>query len=270
MKFTKMQGLGNDYVYVDCFREKIDNPSEVAKMVSDRHFGIGSDGLILICPSDKAVACMDMYNMDGSQGEMCGNGLRCVAKYVYDNGYIDKKEFQLETLAGIKDVCIVKECNKKAQIIQIDMGIAKLDGKLEEDIVVDDKLLKMTAIDIGNPHAIYYLDKKEELYNLNLEKIGIYYENHSRFPDKVNSEFIYVEDRKNIYMRVWERGSGETLACGTGATASAYASILLDKCDDDVNVHLLGGILNIKYDRNSKHLYMSGEAKTVFTGGIDI
>lgn len=269
--FTKMQGIGNDYVYIDCFKYNIENPSELAKIVSDRHYSIGSDGLILVCKSEHADVRMAMYNADGSQSEMCGNGARCVAKFAYDSGYVTKDEFILETLAGDKKV-VIKEKDDKglAKLIQIDMGVPKLDSKLPEKINIVGEEKEFIGIDMGNPHAIYYVDSKKELYNMDLEKIGDLYETHKRFPNKVNSEFIYVEDKKNIYMRVWERGSGETLACGTGATASAYASILKGVVDKEVVVHLKGGDLKINYDESSSHIYMTGEAKTVFVGEIEI
>lgn len=271
MKFIKMQGIGNDYVYIDCFKNKVNDPAETAKRVSDRHFGIGSDGLILVCPSEHADVRMDMYNKDGSRAQMCGNGARCVAKLAYDLAYVKKDEFILETLAGNKKVRIKeKNPDKTAKLIEIDMGVPKLDGELPEEIEVMGEKRSFIAVDMGNPHAVYFVNSKKELDELDLESIGKYYENHKRFPNKVNSEFIYIEDRENIYMRVWERGSGETLACGTGACACAYAAILKSLVNDEVSVHLLGGDLKIKFEREDKHIYMTGEAMTVFTGEIDV
>lgn len=271
LNFTKMQGIGNDYVYIDCFKYEIKNPSEIAKIVSDRHYGIGSDGLILVCKSEYADVRMDMYNADGSRSEMCGNGARCVAKFAYDAGYVKKDEFILETLAGDKKVVIKeKDENNKAKLIQIDMGVPKLDSKLAEEILILGEKKEFIGIDVGNPHAVYYVESKKILDELDLESIGEEYEKHERFPNKVNSEFIYVEDKNNIHMRVWERGTGETLACGTGATASAYASFISGRTNKDVVVHLKGGDLFISYDELSKHIFMTGEARTVFVGEIEI
>lgn len=269
MRFTKMQAIGNDYVYVDCFKTKVKDPSKVAKIVSDRHFGIGADGLILICPSDKGVR-MDMYNADGSRGEMCGNGARSVAKYAYDHGYVTGKEFVLETLAGDKYIQIVEEKDHQATQIRIDMGEPKLTSEILEAIEIDERLYHFIGVDMGNPHAVYYVDSLDTLKNLPLEKIGPAFENHARFVNRVNSEFIYIEDENNLHMRVWERGSGETLACGTGASASGYATYLLGKCKNTVNIHLLGGDLQIEYDTESKHIFMTGPARYVFEGEIAI
>lgn len=271
MKFEKMQGAGNDYIYIDCFKYKIDNPSKLAIILSNRNYGIGSDGLILVCKSEIADVCMKMYNADGSMAQMCGNGARCVAKFAYDKGYVKKDEFLLETLAGIKKIRILKkDIYNKADIIEVDMGVPKLESDIMQDIVINGRNEKFIAIDMGNPHAIYFVNSKDELETLDLEKIGKYYENHKYFPQKVNSEFIFVENRKNIYMRVWERGSGETLACGTGASASAYACILRGMVDNELSVHLKGGNLLIRYEQNSGHIFMSGQAKKVFDGEINI
>lgn len=271
MKFIKMQGIGNDYVYVDCFKERVDNPSEVAKLVSNRNFGVGSDGLILIAPSEHADVRMDMYNMDGSRGKMCGNGSRCVAKYAYDKGYVKKKEFVLETLGGDKNIIIYDDDNTGiTELVRVDMGEPKLYSELPEKIIIDGKRQEFVGIDVGNPHAVYVLQDKRELIDFDMDSLGRKYEYHERFPEQVNSEFIYIKDRKNIYMRVWERGSGETMACGTGATASAYAAILLGKCDDKVKLHLKGGVLDIEYNRELNRLFMTGKAAYVFEGDIDI
>ena len=252
MEFTKMQGIGNDYVYVDCFKEKVEHPGEVSKYVSDRHFGIGSDGLILICPSDKADCRMDMYNADGSQGIMCDK---------------DRRTITVETLGGIKTLDIQVE-DGKAVMLTVDMGEAELTSKLPEKIVIDGTEQEFTGISVGNPHAVYFT---EGIDDLDLEKIGPSYENHPRFqPARVNSEFIEVKSRDHIRMRVWERGSGETWACGTGATASAMAAILRGFTDDEVRVSLRGGDLLIHFDRESRHLFMTGPAKEVFHGSIDI
>lgn len=277
MKFTKMQGIGNDYVYVNCLTEKMDQPFEVAKLVSDRHFGIGSDGLILIKPSDVADFKMEMYNADGSQGEMCGNGIRCVAKYVYDYKLTDKTSITVETLAGIKQLELTIE-DGKAALIKVNMGSPELnpsnipvvaDGEqvVNEAIEVEGKTYQMTCVSMGNPHAVVYM---EDVKNLDLEKIGPGFENHKRFPKRINTEFARIIDRKNIEMRVWERGSGETLACGTGACATAVASILNGLTDNQVTLHLLGGDLMIEWDREENKVYMTGPAEVVFEGEIKL
>ncbi len=279
MKFTKMQGLGNDYVYVNCFQEKVDNPSEVAKVVSDRHFGIGSDGLILICPSKKADFEMKMYNADGSRGEMCGNGIRCVAKYVYDYGLTDKTGITVETLGGIKHLDLTVE-DGKVVLVRVDMGQPKLRAEeipiicetaeqqvVDEPIVVDGMEYQMTGISMGNPHAVVYL---EDVEGLDIEKIGSKFENHERFPKRINTEFVQVIDRETIKMRVWERGSGETLACGTGACAAAVASILNGLAERKVTVKLSGGDLLIEWDQENGNVYMTGPAAVVFDGEIEL
>ncbi len=266
MRFTKMQGAGNDYVYVNCFEETVNDPAFVARVVSNRHFGIGSDGLILICPSDKADCRMRIFNEDGSEGGMCGNGIRCVGKYVYDHGLIKKTRISVETLGGIKELDMELE-NGKVKSARVDMGVPKLTSELPEKITVLGKELEFTGIDVGNPHAVYFTDDVDQL---DLEKIGPSFENHERFPDRVNSEFIRVIDRKHIRMRVWERGSGETLACGTGSTASAVACMMLGLTDDTVEVQLTGGNLEISWDRESGHVYMTGPAVEVFSGEIEL
>ncbi|KAB1438101.1 diaminopimelate epimerase [Candidatus Galacturonibacter soehngenii] len=277
MKFTKMQGLGNDYVYVNCLIEKIDNPSEVAKLVSDRHFGIGSDGLILIKPSDIADFKMEMYNADGSQGEMCGNGIRCVAKYVYDYKLTDKTSISVETLAGIKYLDLTIKDGKAVQI-KVNMGspiltpadipvIATGEQVVNEPIEVAGKTYHMTCVSMGNPHAVIYM---EDVKGLDLEKIGPDFENHERFPKRINTEFVKIMDRKTIEMRVWERGSGETLACGTGACATAVASILNGLTDNEVTIRLLGGDLLVEWNQVENMVYMTGPAEIVFEGEISL
>ena len=209
MKFTKMQGIGNDYVYVDCFKEQVKEPGKVSRFISDRHFGIGADGLILICPSGKADCRMEMYNADGSQGSMCGNGVRCVGKYAYDHGLVpaDRRTMTVETLGGIKTLELDVR-DGKAVLITVDMGEGTLTSGLPEDIQVDGKDYRFVGIDVGNPHAVYYMDGID---GLDLERIGPAFEYHQRFsPDRVNTEFIEVVDRTHLNMRVWERGSGET------------------------------------------------------------
>ena len=277
MKFTKMHGLGNDYVYVNCFEEKIDNPPAVARFVSDRHFGIGSDGLIMINPSKVADFEMEMYNADGSRGEMCGNGIRCVAKYVYDYGLTDKTQISVETLGGIKYLDLTVE-DGKVTLVKVDMGKPELKAELipivsdneqvlDEPIEVDGKEYRMTGVSMGNPHTVIYVD---DVKNLDLEKIGPKFENHERFPKRINTEFVHCIDRNTVEMRVWERGSGETLACGTGACAVAVASILNNLTDTRVTVKLLGGDLQIEWDKEKDRVFMTGPAKVVFDGVIDI
>lgn len=269
MDFTKMQGIGNDYVYVDCFKEQVKEPGAVARFISDRRFGIGSDGLILICPSRIADCRMEMYNTDGSQGKMCGNGIRCVGKYVYDHGLVpsDRRSLTVETLAGVKELRLEVE-EGKAVRLTVDMGKPSLTSEISESVTIEGKEWNFTGIDVGNPHAVYFV---EDTDSLDLEKMGPHFEYHERFmPDRVNSEFIRVFDRNHIQMRVWERGSGETWACGTGAAASAMASILSGYTEDEVTVSLRGGDLKIRLDRESGHLFMTGPAAEVFHGSIDI
>ena len=262
MKFTKMQGTGNDYVYINCFEETVERPEELAVKVSDRHFGIGSDGLILICPSGQADCRMKMFNADGSESEMCGNGIRCVGKYVYDHHIVEKDEFDVETKAGIKHLKVTDE-GGKAVLITVDMGIPEVTGEVPEPITIDGRSCEFIGISMGNPHAIYYMD---EIDGLDLEAMGPAFETHERFPERTNSEFIQVIDRSHLRMRVWERGSGETWACGTGATASAVASVLSGRTENTVEVELKGGILSITWDRESGHVYMTGPAVEVFQG----
>ena len=277
MEFTKMQGLGNDYVYVNCLRETIKNPAEVSKFVSDRHFGIGSDGLIVINPSEVADFKMSMYNADGSEGKMCGNGIRCVAKYVYDYKMIDKEVITVETLAGIKTLKL-NVVNGKVKTVRVNMGSPIINAKdvpvisdkekvINEPVVIDGKEYGITCVSMGNPHAITFVDDTD---SLKIEKIGPGFEKNEIFPDRVNTEFIQIIDRKTIKMRVWERGSGETLACGTGACASVVACVLNNLTDNKVTVKLLGGDLEIKYDTDENTVYMTGPARIAFTGNIDI
>ena len=274
MKFTKMQGLGNDYVYVNCFREKIADPSRLAVKISDRHFGVGSDGLILINPSDKADFEMEMYNADGSRGEMCGNGIRCVAKYVYDYGLTDQTSISVETLGGIKYLDLTVK-DGKAVLVKVDMGKPELSPEkipvvsagekvVDEPIDVDGQNYRMTCVSMGNPHAVVYVDC--DVRDLPLEEIGPKFENHERFPNRVNTEFVRVLDRRTVEMRVWERGSGETLACGTGACAVAVSCVLNGLTEDEVTVKLLGGDLQIKWDREKDTVFMTGPAELVFDG----
>lgn len=273
MKFTKMQGLGNDYVYVNGFEERIENPSEMSVKVSNRNFGVGSDGLILINPSEKADFEMEMYNADGSRGEMCGNGIRCVAKYVYDYGLTDKTHISVETLGGIKYLDLTVE-DGKVVLVRVDMGspiltpaqipvIADEAEAVAVPILVDETEYQMTCVSMGNPHAVVFMD---DIEHLEIEKIGPKFEHHERFPNRVNTEFVKVLDRQTASMRVWERGSGETLACGTGACAVAVACILGGYTENKVTVKLLGGDLLIEWDREQNKIYMTGPAEVVFDG----
>lgn len=277
MKFTKMHGCGNDYVYVNCFKETIENPSETAIKISKRHFGVGSDGMILICPSEVADFQMKMYNADGSMGEMCGNGIRCVAKYVYDYGMTDKTHITIETGAGIKELDLTVE-NGKVSKVRVDMGepileAAKIPVVSDKEKVINEPILvqgtewKMTCVSMGNPHAVVFV---ADTKNLAIKEIGPCFENHKAFPNRTNTEFVQFISSKEINMRVWERGSGETWACGTGTCASVMACILNGYTDDTVLVHLLGGDLLIEYDRETNHIFMTGPATTVFEGEIEV
>lgn len=277
MKFTKMHGCGNDYVYVDCTKNMINDVPGTAVKVSDRHFGIGSDGLILIKTSEQADFTMDMYNNDGSQGRMCGNGIRCVAKYVYDKGLTDKTKLRIETLSGIKELDLSVD-NGKVTNVTVDMGspataskqipvVSPLDEVINEPITVGEKLYRITCVSMGNPHAVVFVD---DVMSLPLEKLGPEFEHHPMFPDRVNTEFVHVVDRSHIEMRVWERGSGETLACGTGACASVVACILNGHTEHEVYVKLLGDELKIRYDETRNTVFMTGPAVTVFEGEIDL
>lgn len=277
MKFTKMQGIGNDYVYVNCFLEQVKEPGRVAVAVSDRHFGIGSDGLILIKPSKTADFEMEMYNADGSKGAMCGNGIRCVAKYVYDYGLTDQTRISVSTGSGVKYLDLEVEAGK-VKSVKVDMGSPVLQAEqipirtdkrqvIDEPIEVGGKIYRMTGVSMGNPHAVVYVD---DVRVLKLEELGPKFEHHPCFPDRVNTEFVRILDRKTLEMRVWERGSGETLACGTGACAVAVASILNGYTQEEVTVKLLGGELNIFWDRKADKVYMTGPASVVFEGEIEI
>ena len=301
MKFTKMHGCGNDYIYVNGFTEKIsqEEKPELVQRLSDRHFGIGGDGAIFINPSDEADFEMEMYNADGSRAEMCGNGIRCVAKYVYDKGMTDKTDISVISCGKIKYLQLfLKE--GKVDSVRVNMGAPELQagqipvivsgGKndtgfdyesdtvrekennvdeiekesvIDEPITVQGKEYKMTCVSMGNPHAVVFMD---DVTNLQIEKIGPYFENHKRFPNRINTEFVKVLDRKTVQMRVWERGTGETLACGTGCCATVVACVLNGLTDDTVTVKLLGGEIEITWDREADLVYMTGPAVTVFEG----
>lgn len=275
MKFTKMQGCGNDYVYINCFKEKVENASELAVKLSNRNFGIGSDGLILICPSEVADVKMVMYNADGSQSQMCGNGVRCVGKYAYDYGIVQRDVITVETLAGIKTLTLHTE-QKKVRQVTVDMGapvlepkqipvVAEGDSVVAKPVEICGNTYEITCVSMGNPHAITFV---EDTRAVELEKIGPVFEHHPMFPERTNTEFIQVLSDTEINMRVWERGSGETLACGTGACASVYACMLNGKTKNEVTVHLLGGDLQIRYEEESGHIFMTGPAAVVFDGEL--
>lgn len=281
MKFTKMQGLGNDYVYVNCFREMVPDPGGAAKRISDRHFGIGSDGLILIRPSSVADFEMEMYNADGSLGAMCGNGIRCVAKYVYDYGLTDRTHITVATGSGVKTLDLTVRDGKVA-LVKVDMGAPILETeKIPADpslfdgaervvarpLRVDGREYEVTCVSMGNPHCVTRVD---DVDGLEIETVGPAFEHHPAFPDRVNTEFIRVIDRSAVQMRVWERGSGETWACGTGACATAVACILNGWTEDSVTVKLRGGDLDIFWDRARNTVFMTGPAETVFEGEIEL
>ena len=273
MKFTKMHGLGNDYLFIEDFDEKIKDPEELSTKMSDRHFGIGSDGIILIQKSEIADFRMRIFNSDGSEAEMCGNGIRGFAKYVYDHGLTKKKQLTIETLAGMIKPRIVKEKSGKASLIKVDMGEPKLnpddipvvwknDKLINEQLKLDDRLVRITCVSIGNPHCVVFIDSMD----YPVKEVGKKIETHEIFPKKSNVEFVQVLNDKEINMRVWERGSGETLACGTGASASVVACVLNKKTSRNVTVHLKGGDLQIEWNEKDSHVYMTGPAVEVFTG----
>ena len=277
MKFTKMHGCGNDYIYVDGSREKIpaEKKPELVKKLSDRHFGIGGDGVIFINPSNEADFEMEMYNMDGSRGEMCGNGIRCVAKFVYDKGLTDKNKISVISCGKIKYLdLIVEEGN--VSTVKVNMGapvlkavdipvISDQEQVISERIEVENNIYEMTCVSMGNPHAVIFV---EDVSDFPIEKIGPLFEKHVRFPNYINTEFVKVLDDKTVEMRVWERGTGETLACGTGACATVVACVLNGLTKEEVTVKLLGGNLQIKWDREADLVYMTGPASTVFEGEI--
>lgn len=280
MKFTKMHGAGNDYVYVNGFEETIPDRVKTAAAVSDRHFGIGADGLIVMDPSDIADCKMDMYNADGSRGKMCGNGVRCVAKLAYDTGIAHKDEIAVETLSGIKYIRVIKNKDGEMTGATVDMGEpilfpeeipALFEGERAVDapLAVGEREYKVTLVSMGNPHCVVFT---EDVKNLAIESVGPLFENHARFPDRINTEFVRVVNARELEMRVWERGSGETLACGTGTCASVVAAILNGYCaaDTDIQVNLLGGTLFVNWNSVDNHVYLTGPAETVFTGEYDL
>lgn len=280
MIFTKMHGAGNDYIYIDCFKENVTNESELAIKLSDRHFGVGGDGMILIKKGIKADFEMVMYNADGSRGAMCGNGIRCVAKYVYDKGYTDKTSFSIESMGAVKYIDVTVE-NDKVVSAKVDMGAPILksadvpvnsdkDKVINEEIIIDGRAFNMTCVSMGNPHAVMFISESPKDFDLN--HYGAKFEcNTDVFPNRVNAEFAKVIDRNNIEMRVYERGTGETLACGTGTCATVVAAILNGYVDNNVTVHLLGGDLQIQWSgKEEDSVFMTGPASYVFTGEIDL
>jgi len=277
MKFTKMHGAGNDYVYVNCFEENIPDRSALAIKVSNRNFGIGYDGLICVCPSDAADFKMDMYNADGSHSAMCGNGIRCVGKYVYDHGMTDKEVITIESGGAVKTLWLNVE-DGKVKSARVDMGSPILKPEqipvaLEGDNVVLHPVsiagmdCAITCVSMGNPHCVVFVD---DVDSLDMEKIGPQFENHTLFPQRINTEFVQVVDEVTLKMRVWERGSGETLACGTGSCASLVAAVLAGKSENKADLLLRGGVLTIEWDREKNTVYMTGPAETVFEGNLYI
>lgn len=277
-RFSKMHGLGNDYVYVDCTQEKLHHPEEIAKRISDRRFGIGSDGLILICPSEKADFEMRMFNADGSEGRMCGNGIRCVGKYVYDHGLTEKTDLEIDTKSGIKRLKLVTE-EGKVTFVEVQMGKASLrpkdipvetdyDDFISQPMLVGGEAYLVTCVSMGSPHAVIFSD---EIDTLPLDRVGPLFEHHEKFPERINTEFVQVIDRNTLNMRVWERGSGETFACGTGACASVVAAVLNGHCDygNEVTVQLRGGDLFITYLQDGS-VIMKGPAAHVFDGIMEL
>lgn len=277
MKFTKMQGCGNDYVYINGFEEKIpqgDKP-EMVRALSDRHYGIGGDGVIFINPSKEADFEMEMYNADGTRSQMCGNGIRCVAKFVYDKGLTRQTHISIISGGAVKYLDLTVEKDKVSRV-RVNMGspilepakipvVAQGERAVDEPITVRDLEYRMTCVSMGNPHAVVFA---ENVAQMKLEEIGPFFENHERFPERVNTEFVEVIDRKNVFMRVWERGTGETLACGTGCCAAAVACILNGLTDNCITVKVLGGELFIEWNREENVVYMTGPAVTVFEGTV--
>lgn len=278
LSFTKMHGCGNDYIYFNCFEQEIANPEQLSIAVSDRHFGIGGDGIVLICPSEVADAKMRMFNIDGSEGKMCGNAIRCVGKYLSDHGMVQKDRLDIETLSGIKHLVLYKGEDGLVEKVRVDMGKAELvpakipvkfdgDRAIDVPLTVDGQAYQVSCVSMGNPHCVLFVD---DVDSLELEKIGPSFENHELFPDRINTEFIRRIDETTLQMRVWERGSGETWACGTGTCAAVVAACENGFCPkgQDVLVHLRGGDLIINY--TDETVYMTGSATSVFDGTIDV
>lgn len=283
MKFTKMHGCGNDYVYINGIRERIasDKKPELVRRLSDRHFGIGGDGVIFINQGTNAEFEMEMYNADGSRAQMCGNGIRCVAKYVYDYGLTDRTNITIESFGSVKYLELTLGKDDKVERVRVNMGapileaedvpvISKQEQVVNEEILVNGERFRMTCVSMGNPHAVVFLKDIDDIRSFDLERVGPYFENHERFPERTNTEFVRVMDRGNVQMRVWERGTGETLACGTGCCATAVAGVLNGLTDMIVNVHVLGGVITCEWDRERNLVYMTGPAVTVFDGEVEI
>lgn len=283
MKFTKMHGCGNDYVYVNGFEEHIDveQKPELVSKLSDRHFGIGGDGVIFINPGKTAEFEMEMYNADGTRAQMCGNGIRCVAKYVYDYHLTDKTSITIESFGKVKYLELTLGDDGKVSTVRVNMGAPILKASevpvisgneqvIDEEITVNGDNYKMTCVSMGNPHAVVFVDDVADLKDFAIEQIGPYFENHERFPERTNTEFVRIIDRNNVQMRVWERGTGETLACGTGCCATTVACVLNGLTDTKVNVHVLGGVILCEWDREENLVYMTGPATTVYEGNVEI
>ena len=285
MKFTKMQGCGNDYVYVNGFEEKIpqEKKPEIVRRLSDRHFGIGGDGVIFINPAEEADFEMEMYNADGSRSEMCGNGIRCVAKFVYDKGLTDQDHIAIVSAGKVKYLELTVEGKTGTDRgvvtkVRVNMGSPILvpeeipvqaDGEqaVDEPILVQGQEYRMTCVSMGNPHAVVFM---KDVAQLDIDKVGPYFENHERFPRRTNTEFVEVLDRKHVFMRVWERGTGETLACGTGCCATAVACVLNGLTENAITVKVLGGELQIEWDREQNVVFMTGPAEIVFEGEVEV
>ena len=283
MKFTKMHGCGNDYVYVNGFEEHIDaeQKPELVRKLSDRHFGIGGDGVIFINPGKTAEFEMEMYNADGTRAQMCGNGIRCVAKYVYDYHLTDKTNITIESFDKVKYLELTLGEDGKVSTVRVNMGapilkaadvpvISNSEQAIDEEITVNGENYRMTCVSMGNPHAVVFVDDVADLKDFAIEQIGPYFENHERFPERTNTEFVRIIDKNNVQMRVWERGTGETLACGTGCCATTVACVLNGLTDTKVNVHVLGGVILCEWDREENLVYMTGPATTVYEGTIEV
>ncbi len=283
LKFTKMHGCGNDYVYVNGFSQHIDadNKPELVRRLSDRHFGIGGDGVIFINPGKKAAFEMEMYNADGTRAQMCGNGIRCVAKYVYDYGLTDKTSITVESFGAVKYLDLTLGTDGTVSTVRVNMGAPILTASevpvlsdneqvVDEEITVNGQTYRMTCVSMGNPHAVVFVDDIDDMKKFEIEKIGPYFENHERFPERINTEFVKVIDKNTVQMRVWERGTGETLACGTGCCATTAACVLNGRTDTKVNVKVLGGEIRCEWDREENLVYMTGAAATVFEGSVEV
>lgn len=283
LKFTKMHGCGNDYIYVNGFSQHIDadNKPEIVRRLSDRHFGIGGDGVIFINPGKKAAFEMEMYNADGTRAQMCGNGIRCVAKYVYDYGLTDKTSIAIESFGAVKYLDLTLGADGMVSTVRVNMGAPVLRASevpvlsdneqvVDEEITVNGQAYRMTCVSMGNPHAVVFVDDIDDMAKFEIEKIGPYFENHKRFPERTNTEFVKVIDKNTVQMRVWERGTGETLACGTGCCATTAACVLNGRTNTKVNVKVPGGEILCEWDREENIVYMTGPAVTVFEGSVEV